>query len=80
MIAACRTDANLGRLRAAFFVICMTYNFSEAAFKMMSPVWLMFLWATFAAPVSRLVPVPQRHPVKPFVRPSFVPNVRVKAG
>jgi O-antigen ligase len=80
MIAACRANPNMATLRAAFFVICMTYNYSEAAFKMMSPVWLMFLWATIAAPVSRLVPVSQRDSVKPFVRPSFVPNVRVKTG
>jgi O-antigen ligase len=80
MIAACRANPKMATLRAAFFVICMTYNFSEAAFKMMSPVWLMFLWATMATPASRLVSVPQRDPVKPFVRPSFVPHVRVKAG
>lgn len=50
MIGFLRANPELGRLKVAFFVICLTYNFSESAFKMMTPVWLMFLWATLATP------------------------------
>jgi exopolysaccharide production protein ExoQ len=50
MIKFLRASPDLGRLKVAFFVVCLTYNFSEAAFKMMMPVWLMFLWATMATP------------------------------
>jgi O-antigen ligase len=38
------------RLKLAFFFICLVYNFTEASFKMMSPVWITFLWAVIAAP------------------------------
>jgi exopolysaccharide production protein ExoQ len=50
MIGFLRASPDLGRLKVAFFVICLTYNFTESAFKMMTPVWLMFLWATLATP------------------------------
>ena len=55
-----REDADVGRLRVAFFLICLLYNFTEAAFKMMTPVWIMFLWATMAVPKPNLVAVPSR--------------------
>lgn len=45
-----RRNPEAGRLKLAFFLICLVYNFTEASFKMMSPVWLMFLWAIMAAP------------------------------
>jgi O-antigen ligase len=51
LIAYRRVNPDLSRLKLAFFVICLTYNFSEAAFKMFTPVWLMFLWATMATPL-----------------------------
>jgi exopolysaccharide production protein ExoQ len=80
MIAFCRTHPELGRLKVAFFVICLTYNFSEAAFKMMTPVWLMFLWATLAASPSPVVSVARRSSSSPLLTPSFAPPVRLKAG
>ena len=49
-----RRDKLVARLKMAFFVICLIYNFTEASFKMMSPVWFTFLWA------SMMVPYPQR--------------------
>ena len=79
MIVSMKTDPALGRLKVAFFIICLTYNFSEATFKMFSPVWLMFLWATTATPVSLPKPVPQESSFKPRVRPPFVPRTRVPA-
>ena len=85
MIAYRRINSDLTRLKLAFFVICLTYNFSEAAFKMMSPVWLMFLWATLSTPAPETVPVqdpertptPQRTSNRLVVSP-FSPAVRVK--
>ena len=58
LIADRRANPDLSRLKLAFFVICLTYNFSEAAFKMMSPVWMMFLWATLSTPAPQTVSVP----------------------
>ena len=50
-----RHDLIAARLKAAFFVICVIYNFTEASFKMMSPVWFTFLWAVMMVPYSRKV-------------------------
>jgi exopolysaccharide production protein ExoQ len=47
-------DRETARLKVAFFVICVIYNFTEASFKMMSPVWIMFLWAVIDIPKPRL--------------------------
>jgi O-antigen ligase len=44
-------------LRLAFLVVALTYNFTEAAFKMLHPVWITLLFAMFAVPRSKeLVP------------------------
>jgi exopolysaccharide production protein ExoQ len=59
IIAFLKRNPELGRLKVAFFVICLVYNFSEAAFKMMSPVWMLFLWATMSTPVPATMPVPE---------------------
>lgn len=48
-----RTSPETSRLKLAFFFICLVYNFTEASFKMMSPVWMMFLWAAMAVPNVR---------------------------
>ena len=45
-----RTSPETSRLKLAFFFICLVYNFTEASFKMQSPVWIFFLWAALAAP------------------------------
>jgi exopolysaccharide production protein ExoQ len=37
-----------GKLRLAYFVIGLIYNFTEAGFKMMNPVWVFFLLAIMA--------------------------------
>jgi exopolysaccharide production protein ExoQ len=50
-----RHDLMAARLKAAFFVICVIYNFTEASFKMMSPVWFTFLWAVMMVPSARKV-------------------------
>jgi O-antigen ligase len=42
---AVRWRAPAASLRLAYFMVAVAYNFSEAAFKMMSPVWITFLLA-----------------------------------
>jgi O-antigen ligase len=53
IMSSLRANPEMSGLKLAFFFICLVYNFTEAAFKIMSPVWLMFLWATMATPRSR---------------------------
>jgi hypothetical protein len=43
-----RAAPEINSLKLAYFVICLIYNFTEAAFKMMSPVWMLFIWAAIA--------------------------------
>lgn len=45
-----RSSPETSRLKLAFFFICLVYNFTEASFKMMSPVWILFLLAVMAVP------------------------------
>lgn len=50
IIQGFREGCSASGLRLAFFVTALTYNFTEAAFKMMHPVWIFFLWATLFVP------------------------------
>ena len=45
-----RANPNVTRLKLAFFLICLVYNFTEATFKMNSPIWIFFLWGVMAVP------------------------------
>ena len=47
-----RREPDIGGLKLSFFLICLVYNFTEAAFKILSPVWITFLWATMATPLA----------------------------
>ena len=53
LLATFRSNVDMARLKTAFFMMCLIYNFTEATFKMQSPVWIFFLWAAMAVPVSR---------------------------
>ena len=55
-----RNSPETGRLKLAFFLICLVYNFTEASFKMMSPVWITFLWAVMAPPEPQSTVVQSR--------------------
>lgn len=55
-----RRDPELGRLRLAYFVVAVIYNVTEAAFRMMHPVWIAFLLAVMVVPD----PPPPRHAVE----------------
>jgi exopolysaccharide production protein ExoQ len=62
VMAVFRRDPNAGRIRLAFFAVVVVYNFTEAGFRMMGPVWIAFLLATMAipiAPVSEDSPPPE---------------------
>ena len=49
---AMRLDPKTNCLKLAFFVAALTYNFTEASFKMMSPVWICFVWAIVSASIA----------------------------
>jgi O-antigen ligase len=53
VVASLRRDAELGRLRLTYFVVAVLYNLTEAAFKVMHPVWIAFLLAAAVAPELR---------------------------
>lgn len=49
---ALRADAGLGSLRTAYLLNAVLTSFTEAAFRMMDPVWVFFLLAVLAVPVA----------------------------
>ena len=52
-----------GCLMLAYFVVAVVYDFTEAGFKMMYPVWIFFLMSTMAAsapPLAQARPSPQK--------------------
>ncbi|HEY4385819.1 MAG TPA: O-antigen ligase family protein [Ktedonobacteraceae bacterium] len=56
IIKLVRSNVETAGLRMAFFFICMVYNFTEASFKMQSPVWIFFLWAFMGASYAAKTP------------------------
>jgi len=52
--ASLREDTELGKFRLAYFVVAVIYNFTEGAFKMMAPMWIMLLLSIMA--MSELSP------------------------
>jgi exopolysaccharide production protein ExoQ len=50
---AFHTDHEGGRLRLAYFVVAVVYNLTEAAFKVMHPVWIAHLLAVAVVPEPR---------------------------
>jgi O-antigen ligase len=50
VIAALRADSDSGRLRLAYFVAAVCYNFTESAIRMLNPVWIFFLLAAVTVP------------------------------
>jgi exopolysaccharide production protein ExoQ len=55
VVLAVRQDPTAGKLRLAYFVLALIYNFTEAAFKMQSPVWIFFLLSVMALPSVALL-------------------------
>jgi exopolysaccharide production protein ExoQ len=52
VIGAYRRNPNIGSLRIALFLASVNTGFTEAAFRMMGPLWVVFLLATIAVPVD----------------------------
>ena len=49
-VKAFRTDPRAGGLILALFVVGLAYSFTEAGFRVMHPVWVMFMLAAVADP------------------------------
>ena len=60
VVAAFRRDPAAGAFRLAFFVVALTYNFTEAAFRMNDPIWIFLLLTILAIPSAR----PPKDPVR----------------
>ncbi|HEX4038306.1 MAG TPA: O-antigen ligase family protein [Acidobacteriaceae bacterium] len=54
VLVALRRDPEAGKIRLAFLVIAIIYNFTEAGFRIGDPIWFVFLLAITALPASRL--------------------------
>jgi exopolysaccharide production protein ExoQ len=52
IVLSVHQEPTIGSLRLAYFTLALIYNFTEAAFKMMNPVWIFFLFAITAPPRS----------------------------
>jgi O-antigen ligase len=50
ILASLRTMTQAASLRLAYFIVAVAYNFTEAGFKMMHPVWITFLLAAMVIP------------------------------
>ncbi len=72
LIFAVRQDPAAGKLRLAYFVLAIVYNFTEAGFKMMNPVWIFFLLSVIALPAR----VEAESPVTVGLDPALVPRTR----
>jgi hypothetical protein len=54
VVASFRQNIETAKLRLAFFVAAVVYCLTEAAFKMMCPIWVAFLLAITAIPDSTM--------------------------
>jgi len=50
IVRAFRRDPEAARLRLAYFVVAAVYNLTEAAFRELHPVWIVFLLAVIVVP------------------------------
>jgi exopolysaccharide production protein ExoQ len=55
VIAAFRNEPDSGRVKLTYFVVAATYNFTEAGFRMMDPIWIIFLMAITVVPEATIV-------------------------
>lgn len=62
---ALRLNTDSGSLKLGFLVAALAYNFTEAAFKAMNPVWIAFLLATLDYPTFARVDTATRFSGKP---------------
>ena len=50
IVALIRQDPGTGSLRLAYLVVALVYNFTEAAFKELNPIWIFLLFAVVGMP------------------------------
>jgi exopolysaccharide production protein ExoQ len=62
VISRLRRDPSTAGLMLAYFVVALAYNFTEAAFKSLHPVWIFFVLAIVAVPKSAVPPKPGAEP------------------
>jgi len=55
---AFRRDPDAGGLRLAYFIAAVVYSFTEAGFRTMSLIWIVFLLATTAVPEPSVLNAP----------------------
>jgi O-antigen ligase len=70
---AVRRQLQAGSLRLAYFIVAIAYNFSEAGFKMMHPVWIVFLISIAIVPKIPVLKCPQLSPQLANPQPVAVP-------
>ncbi|MGH9342921.1 MAG: O-antigen ligase family protein, partial [Terriglobia bacterium] len=56
VIAAFRANPRFGRLTLAWFIAAIIYGFTEAGYRMQTPIWIIFLLAIMAAPETEELP------------------------
>jgi len=66
VLRALRLDTESGKLMLAYFILGLIYNFTEAGFKMMNPVWIFFIMAVMAVPGEVLSEGPAKLELPPF--------------
>jgi len=59
IVPAVRRQTQAGSLRLAYWLIAIAYNFTEAGFKMMNPVWVVFLLSIAIVPNTRVLKRPK---------------------
>jgi hypothetical protein len=47
----------MGRLKLGFFVVALTYSFTEAGFRNLTPIWIAFLLSVVNIPALRTAAV-----------------------
>ena len=52
VVRSLQMDTEIGRFNLPFFVVAVIFNLTEAAFKVMHPVWIVFLLVIMAIPLS----------------------------
>jgi O-antigen ligase len=60
-----RNDPDAGSLRVTYVVVGLTYSFTEAGFRMMSPVWISFVLGAMAFPAARAAVATRARAVAP---------------
>jgi hypothetical protein len=59
IVPAVRRQTQAGSLRLAYWLVALAYNFTEAGFKMMNPVWVVFLLSIAIVPHAPVLKRPK---------------------